>query len=358
MPISHVGTSPASTLNLGLGATATGLGVKAAQLGFDVTKLTASLDTQAAISLGFPPDTAAYGAAFLLGLNPVQLASTFTPTTWASVNVTTNADLVADLALLEAQITILEPIAADLRAGVDAGGLSGWSYAGTAAGYGTELQAASARGYGGVATTDDVSGLIIATDAFTSWGSFSIGFNTGDSTRVDLGDNPSSDRLRSLVATTGGDWSTGVRGQLPGLELLLESLNGQRATILAQLDVSAGLNLPDPTAVVDAGLEIDLTAALDNLVNVQTDLDAGISGLNARINAIVSLAANLNAQLSAGGFSLWSYSGPAGQIGAAFAPEVAGGLPGVGRPRGPAYGIVIVGSLPSAWGQFGRIFAT
>jgi hypothetical protein len=325
----------------------------------DIVKFQAALVAQATITASFPPNLVGQAAAFAGALSVASLTAALDPVTWVSVAGDANLSLVADLGIIDAQLAIVQPIAADFAAGVDTGELYGWTYAGRAAGFGTELRAATAGGFGGIGPAEDVSALIVATSLFASWETFSEGFETGTSADADIGQNPTTGRLVALGSLTGGRWNVGVAGILSTVLSLRAELEGLKAALEAQIQISLGVNLPDPTAIVDLGLAVDLGAALDNLVNVQTDLTAGISLLQARIDFLLGLIASIEAQLSAGGLTLWSYTGPAGGLGAALEVELAGGLPGVADgPGGPAYGIAIASKSPSAWADFGLIFKT
>ena len=154
----------------------------------------------------------------------------------------------------------------------------------------------------------------------------------------------------------GAEWNTGVLDIYARIELLLLELQALKASIQAQIELSLGLNLPDPTVIVEAGLAIDLDLALENIINVQVDLTAQLELFQLRIDLILELIAELNAQLSAGGLTVWSYSGTAGQLGAEFATAIADGLPNAGGPNAPAYGLAIACASPSAWASFGNIF--
>jgi hypothetical protein len=354
-----VGTLPVSALNLGLQASTTGLQAKITKLTADISGLTAAVDTQVEVQASFPPSAAGFAAGFASALDVAAMTVAFDPSTWATANVDGNAALLVELGLVDAQIAILDPIVADITAGISAPGIYGWTYAGFAGGFGPALSIASAFGYGGIGATEAVSALVIATELFASWEAFSEGFETGDSAQVNLGETPSQARLRALGGLSGGEWNTGTRAVLNGLRLTLEALRGAKAGIESQIDVSVGLNLPSPAAQVDFGLGLDLDAALDNLLTVSADLTGAIAGIQAEIDATATLSASIATQLSAGGLSFWSYSGAAAGIGGELETALAGGLPGTSSgPRGACYGVVLVSKSPSVWADFGRVFKT
>ena len=359
MTITKVGTLPVSGINLGLAAGAASIAEKVTKLTADISKLTAALDTQLSVTANFPPNLAGYAVAFAATLDPTALASAFNPLNWITLNAGANLSLLADLALADAQIALVEPTVLDLEAGLAAPGIVGWSYSGRAAGFGRTLEAATRAGFPSAGPDRDVSAIIIACADFASWGAFSAGFHTGDSSIRSLPATTDEERLRFLGSLGGGQWNTGAQALLSGLSLLLSGLRGAKSGAEAQIDLSLGIGLPDPSAIVNAGLSIDIDAALASMVSVQTDLTATIGAIQADSDATLSLTAELDAQLSAGGLTLWAYSGPASGLGSAFAPEVASGLPGAGSgPDGAIWGAAVACADPGAWAGFGRVVAT
>lgn len=357
--LTEIGTFPASGLNLGLAAAPLGFTAEITKLQADISQLGIALEAQAQVTASFPPNLIGLAAAFSGALDASALAAALNPTTWVSVNADGNATLVLELGAIDALLAIVGDLVADLELGLSAGGLAGWSYAGRTAGYGTTLERATASGFGTFAPDTQISALVIACAGFSSWGGFSAGFNTGTSSLEDLGTFTREERLRFLGALGGGDWNTGVREVFAHIHLFLAELRTLRAVVAAQIDLSLGLNLPDASVVVDAGLSIDLDAAFENLVDVQLDIEAAISGLQFKIDALLELIGSINLSLSGGGLTLWSYSGLARLLGSSLVPAVAAGLPGTATgPNAPAYGIVIAAASPSAWASFGRIFKT
>lgn len=358
MSLSLIGTLPVSALNIGLAAAPAALGVEISNLQADVAKFTGALTTQLQVSATFPPNLAGYATAFAAALDPTAVASAFNPANWVTLNADANTQLVADLAALAALLAILEPIMGDFSAGLSAGGLASWSYAGRASGFGTSLDLATRYGIAEIPGATQVSAVVIATNAFASWQSFGQGMNVGASSAADIGQAPTSDGLAFLGSLSGARVNTGTSGLFARLSRLLDELHGKQASLRTQIDLSLGIGLPDPTDVVNTGLSVDLTAALGNLVSVQADLAADIGTLNAAISATTALSGGISTQLSAGGLSLWSYSGPLSALGASLASALAPGLPGVNAPTGPAYGLAIACSAPTAWAGFSRIFKT
>lgn len=357
--ISRIGTFPASGLNIGLAAAPAGIAVQIARLNAEIGKLTLATATQIEVAAAGPPNIPGYIASFGAALNPANLASIFNPTNWVTAGADGALSLAVDLGLVTGQIAALNAVTADIRTGLTAPGIFGWSYSGKASGFGTALDGQTSAGFGGVDPRRNVSAVIIATGDFSSWGSFSTGMDTGGSANEDIGSRPQSSRLAYHGARSGSGWSPGLQVAFGPLSTLELELQGAKAGIETQAQLAVGIGLPNPADVVAASLDVDLGAALQNFVNVQLDLGTQISGLNARIDALTELTADINASLSGGGLTVWSYSGPAGQLGSSFVPEVQGGLPGTGDgPNGPAYGLVLAGASPQAWASFGKIFKT
>lgn len=357
--LTRIGTFPASSLNIGLAALPAGIAAQISILGIEVSKLTAALALQAQMTVSFPPNIPSYIAAFGASLNPANLTSIFSPTTWLTANADILPEIAIELGLIEAQLAIVAGLTADIRAGLTAPGIAGWTYAGKASGFGEHLRNQTQGGFAGVDPSRNVSAVIIGSEDFAGWQGFSEGMDTGGSASKDLGQRPQESQLLYHGARSGGSWSPALDAGIAPLDLLELQLEGSKAALGVQAEVALGLDLPDVTAVVDAGLEVDLGVALENLVNVQLDLGTQISGVNAKIDALVQLSADITASLSAGGLVLWSYNGPAGQLGASLVPETQQGIPGSNDgPNGPAYGLVLAGASPEAWASFGKIFKT
>ena len=352
--IAHVGSLPVSGVNLGIAAAVPGLSVEVAKLNALIAKLTGGITLQAEIQSSFPP-----GPTFMLALagyvtDPVTLALAFA--TWPTLTVDANADLGVELGVVEAQILIVEALVATLEAGVDSGGLTGWTYAGRAMGFGTRLQAATANGFGTAEPDTQVSAILVACESFASWQAFSAQFNVGDTANTELAAGTTAEDLRCQGTLTGGQWNTGTLTLFARLDALLLELRGLRFSILAQIDIALGLNLPNPTLLLEIAADIDLDVCLDNLVNVSVDLTAEIGNIQLRIDAIAQLILDLH--LTAGGLSVWSYTGTAAGLGTAFAAAIADGVPGGSGPRTPVYGVAIACNAPAAWATFGGIFVT
>jgi len=352
MTIVNSGTFPASGLNIGLAMAPIALNAEITKLQADITGFGIAAEAQVSMVASFPPNVEGYVTVFPLALDVTALASAFNPLNWVSLNADANASLVIEIGLIDAMLEIVGTVALAFEAGLSSGSLAGWSYAGRTAGFGSRLIPATENGFGTIAPDDQISALIIACADFGSWQGFSTGFNTGASSTDDLGvTTTGEERLRFLGEIGGGEWNIGVYDVFARINLFLLELRGLKAAIEAQIDLSLGLNLPDVSVVVDAGLDVALSLALEALVDVQLDI--------LRIEAILELAASIALSLSGGGLTFWSYTGRAADLGREFAPEVAGGLPGTTTgPSAPAYGVVIATKSPSAWASFGSIFKT
>lgn len=353
MPLSAGGTLPVSAINVGLTAALPALNAEIAKLQADISRL--GLAVQAQVELGIAaPNPVAIAAQISASFNPAEFLSQFNPANFLVAGADANAELLVELGFIAAQLEVVGAIAGQLQLGLSAGGLVGWSYAGRASGFGKQLARETAGGFSGVAPTEPISGLVIATADFSAWGSFSASFNTGPTAGEALGETTTVERLSGLGALTGGQWATGVADAFIPIDLFRLQLEAGKAAIEAQIEVSLGLNFPDVDALLEVELDIDVV--LENLVTANVDIAAEISGINLRIQAVLDLMASIGAALSGGGLSFWSYTGPAGDFGPDLETALAGGLPGIEEPNGSIYGLAIACNSPSAWGSFGRIF--
>ena len=352
MSISLLGVLPVSGINTGLALGIPAIDAEVTKLGEDIIRLQGAIPAQADVALN-PPT--------LDGLFAVRGDLLAAIPAWDPANIITggadvNADAAIKLGLIDAQLALVGNIKASFQAGLDTGGLSLWTYAGRAAGFGTQLQAQTQNGYPGAGSTEEVQALIIATESPTSWGNFSANFNTGTTAELNPADLVSSERLTFEGTFTGGQLNTGVLDASLPIDLFLLELEGLRASLELQLQVSVGLNLPSLDLLAELAVDVDLELALDAVLNVSIDLLAEIDLINLRIQFLLDLIARLS--LDAGGLAVWKYSGPASGLGAAFVPEIATGIPGGGGPDVGSYGVVISTKLPSAWAAFGLIFLT
>ncbi len=357
MAITLVGTLPVSGLNLGLVASLGGLTAETAQLSARISDFTTALSGSTQLSLGFPPNLSNFTAGINGALNPLAAAASL-----GAISVqgpTISGELGVKLGAVNARIGTVSSLVATFGGGLSASGISGWCYSGSARGFGRRLAQETLSGFGRTAPTQTIRGLVIATENFGSWGSFGEGFRVGGTDQSPA--DPESDSLRYQGELGGGEWNTGTASLLGRFRLLLGELQGNAATLDASMDVLLGIGLPNPNVLTNIGLDIvadlGIPALLDNLVNVQTDLGAAISGLNAQISLVTGLSSAISAQLSAGGLTLWSYDGPAGSFGTGLELEIENGLPGGSGPSAATYGIALAGA-PSVMAAFGSIFTT
>lgn len=353
MPLVFVGTLPVSGINIGLASAVVGLSAEVTKLQADLSKLDVAVAGQLKVTANFPPNAPLFAAAIGGWLTPVQIAAAFAGFPFISADV--NADASAQLGIVQAQITVVLEIVTALELGLGAAAIAGWSYAGRAPGFGNALAEDTENGFPGFAPDAQIEAVIIATESFGSWQSFSEGVDTGgtaeEQAAADL------ENLRFMGAKTGAGWNLGVASVFARIRLFLLELQGLAATLEAQIQVSLGIGLPPVQALVDFGLEFDVDVLLDNLVNVQTDFDAAITGLTAVIDARLAFIADLNAQLSAGGLAFWTYSGRADGLGASLRDAMLNGVPSGSGPKAVAYGVALAGTA-SSMGTFGGIFKT
>lgn len=365
MALTSVGTLPVSALNIGLGATIPLLDSQILDLQASISGLQIALAAQLQLGINLPSITLpSLSASFAAQLN--NLSTLLNPATWITAGVGINASVALKLGLVNISIAAALQLKATFQAGLSAGSLSFWTYSGRAAGFGPALRSHTERGWGAVAQLDSVQGLVVATESPSSWGSLGFGFNTGASARAAANaakpapgqatGSGSPARLIFEGVLGGGQLNTGVLRFAKELDLFLLKLTGLQASLQLQLSVSLGLHLP-PIGALAASLNAVLPSiALDNLLNVKLDLAASISGLQLRISILLQLIADISLSLSAGGLSMWTYSGVAGDLGAALASATSTGLPGGSGPETPAYGLVIMSQFPAAMAAFGGIF--
>jgi hypothetical protein len=351
MPLTFQGSLPVASINVGLVASLAGLNAELAKLQAEVTALVPAFVAQAQVTVNFPPNPATFAAALTGWLNPVQVAASFA--SMLVVGADANLDLVVQLGTVTAQVELVALLLAPIELGLAVPGIVGWSYAGRAARFGLELERFASPGFGRFAATTQVRGVVIATESFASWQGFAEGFETGASALAEA----VSDVLTFLGAKGGGAWNIGTATLIARLRLFLAELQALQASLEAQIQVTLGVNLPDVTALVDAGLAVDVSVVLDNLVNVQVDLTAAIGALQVKIDALLALIAELDAQLAFGGLAVWTYEGAAGDIGSALRDAIASGVPGGSGANATAYGVALAGT-PGALETFGNIFLT
>jgi hypothetical protein len=355
--ISLVGTLPVSGLNLGLVASLGGLTAETAQLSARIADITPALSGQVTVSSGFPPNPVTHAPALSAALNPVTAA--IARAALASQGAAISSELGVKLGGVQGRLTVISNLTATFGVGLNANGISGWCYSGSARGFGRGLEQQTVNGFGRTAPDTNVHALVIATESFGSWGSFGEGFRVGGTDQAPA--DPALDSLRYQGELGGGEWNTGTASLLARFRLLEAELEGNESALEASIDAFLGIGLPTVGDMTDVGLDIfadiGITGLLDNLVNVQSDLGAEIGGLNTQISFVTGLSGDISAQLAASGLSLWLYDGPAAALGAELLGEIEDGLPGGSGPAAPTYGVALAGS-PSVMAAFGAIFTT
>lgn len=351
MTLSYVGSLPVSGVNTGLNASLGALTIEIAQLGVDLSGLVPAVAGQLQVSIDIPPNVPAYTVNLAAAFNPAQVAIEVSPGAITLNGIEPAAELTIELGLVEAKLKATLNITQPLELGLGAGGIAGWSYSGGARAFGEALRTATPQGWGDTLPGETVAAVIIATESPSSWAAFKTTFQAG------------ADRsyLRYLGEYGASRWNLGLGTLMLRIRAFLAKLQALKARIEYQLQVFSGLELPAAELIIDTGLDIvaefGIDGLMENLVNVDVDLDAAAANINARIDAIVDLQAELSATLSAGGLSVWSYSGPAAAMGGEFVGAVRDGLPGGSGATAQVYGLVLA-ATPEAMSAFGNVFLT
>lgn len=352
MALNLIGVLPVSGLQVGMVAGIPVLQAEVNQLSLDISNLGIALAAQGLIEVNLPDLSAlTAGVSALISALP----SIVIPANILTGAFNANADLAVQLGLVEIELALVGTLTANFQAGLDAGALSLWTYSGSAAGFGGKLAEQTRSGYPGVEANTVVEAIVIATEDFDSWGSFSATFNTGDTAAAPA--NPTVNDLRFQGTLRGAQLDTGMLSLSLPINLYLDLLRGLKATLEAQLEVSLGLNLPSVDALVDFAVGLDLSLLLENMLNINANLALEIGNIQARIDILLKLILELDLVLNAGGLSVWKYSGPASRLGSELRDELRQGIPGgVGGAGAGAYGVVVSCAVPSAFAAFGLIF--
>jgi hypothetical protein len=146
----------------------------------------------------------------------------------------------------------------------------------------------------------------------------------------------------------GSDLNLGVASLKTRISLFLAELRGRRSRLQSCMQVSLGAKLPDITATATLGANIVAKLGITGLIEritaaAQLDLTPSITGLNAKINALVNLALQLSADLSAGGLVVWTYSGTPQDLGESLKRATTNGLPNGTGPATTVHGLVVAG---------------
>src|SRR5262249_14702934 len=148
---------------------------------------------------------------------------------WVTAGASVNASAALQFGIIDAKLQLAAAVNAQLQAGINAPGLSLWSYNGAASRFGTRLESHTNFGWPGVPSTAQVLGVVIATEDFDSWGSFSLGFNTGGTSKKRA--QTSQANLRFLGTLGGGQLNTGVLSISATIQLILLELQGLAAAL-------------------------------------------------------------------------------------------------------------------------------
>lgn len=352
MSLTLLGVLPVSAFNVGLALGPTSIGVEIAKLQYDLGNFQGALSAQLQFTPANLPTLPLLQAEMALYL--AALEGMLNPANFVTAGVEVNGSLTADYAIISGQLALAEQLNATFSAGLDAGGLAMWTYRGSADGFGPSLQAQTVYGYGSVAPSTHVNALVVTTEDFTNWGTFSATFNTG--TTADRPVQTSTERaLKFEGYFDGGQLNTGVAELKGQLDLVLADLRGKKGGLEVQLQVSLGLNLPDFSQLVSIATSFSLPDLMPNLT-FSVDLTADISALSADIAALQAQIGALQTTLSAGGFAVWSYSGPVNALGSELTSALSAGVPSGSGPATAAYGLVVACEVPAVWQSFGLIF--
>lgn len=358
MSIDLAGTLPLSAVNVGLAASTPALTAEVSKLGADASDLSPAVQAQIEISSHFPPSPAAFTAVLGTALATPELAACMTPGNVAFAASEANVAVAAKLGFIRGQITVASAVRGQLAGGLEAGSITGWSYSGRCNGFGPVLEQDTKLGFGGLGPADEVSGVLIVTQDFSSWGQFSKGMSAAPASSPAA---PADTKLTPHGPRSGAQWNTGVADVTAHIDAFIAELEGMAANLEASLRFSVGADLPSPSVVVDAGLDafgaVGIDGLLDNLVNVQADIPAALGAIQVDADATASLSAEIGGQLAAGGLSVWIYGGRADGFGTAVSSALASGVPGGGGSGAVVYGLAIAGAGPSM-NAFGGIFKT
>jgi hypothetical protein len=321
-----VGTLPIAILNPGLALTSPGI---SAQIG-GLAALTASLATSLAAQVEFK----AAGLPLLsneialLAELVAGLPAALTPTAIVSASVSYTADLALQLAAIEAQLLVMQQINAAFALGLNAPGIATWSYYGNAGGFGPGFPQA----WGDTKPTDLVAASVLVTPNPTTWNVFGQTFFTPPTSEQGL-------RFQGLL--NGAQLNTSVQAFASQFLAYQLELAGKASTLKYQLQVAAGLHIPDIGALLAAIEAVNPLLLLKNAITVTTNIAAAISAVASATAALEAQLSFVTGALTTIGPSLWTYNGPASGLGPAIQSTFAGGIPGTTGPAGRAFAEVL-----------------
>lgn len=336
------GVLPVSGINFALTLAPPVLQAEITQLGIDLSNLGIAVAGKLQMGLNVPN---LVGLTSTLALLPPALASMLDPTKFLTLGASLNADLLLQYGLIDVAATLALSACAKLDAGFSVGGIAAWSYSGSAAGLASLARSSFFGPW--------QKGLMVATESLSSWGQFSASVNTGPSRTATAGGPPT---LTDLGELSGGEVMANLLDVKAQLDLIKIKLQGMKVALELQLQLTVGVNLPDPSELIGIAQDLITQASqlLDNLINVSADLTAEIGLIQVRLDYILSLVASVAAQLSAGGLAFWTYSGN-GTLGQDVAGAIANGVPGGSGPSNDIRAIVLAHETPSIWAPFGLL---
>lgn len=340
-----VGVLPVSGVNLGLALYPPVIAAQISGIQLDITNLGISMAKKLALvtpaaTLSLPTFVASLQGA-VAGLS----ATILDPSKWITANLQIVPLLLVQIGLLDVAIEVAAGAHGAIGAGLSAGGLSLYSYAGSTsfmASTSSRIRASRGR---------TVSSVLIATESPSSWLALSEGMYVGD---------PTPGRWHFDGELSAGELNTGTYTAYLNIDRWLARLRGARATLAARLNMALGLNFPSfpelllqmeaklgaPEVLLQAALQIDLSVGLR------------IPIVAARVGALIDLASSLALSLSAGGLAVWAYSGPGEGLAEDVAATVSGGIPGGSGPSASVYGLCVVCESAASWASVGSILVT
>lgn len=352
MTIQVLGESALSVFNPGAVSASAGLSGSASAL---LTPLAAHIEgtlaAQAQLIL-YPPSLTAQLADANALIASITLALTLgvpAVDARASAIATFQADILAQIGTLEAQLSLIAELQASLGAEIRA-----YTYSGPTQDLGSALRGATANGLGGAGPQSETYALVLATTLGPSADALEelFGYEFGAAGLVDRGAIPLGS-ANPVVAGVAADLALNVNGNLAGLYAQLQGAIDLAASIevgfLAQLDFAASL-VATLTAAISVGIP-SVSVQLSALAQALADLQAA----KAEFEAQIAFAADLSAgALTAQALGLF-YNGPARELGNEVASAVSGGVQG-GGPADPLDAIIIAANNPLALEAMGVLY--
>lgn len=162
--------------------------------------------------------------------------------------------------------------------------------------------------------------------------------------------------MRVLGTFTVGGLSVGIDTLLPMLQLYVGWLRGQSVSLSGNIDVSAGIDLPNPLELAE-----QLTALIKSIpqmlfefpaasASIGAEFSLELAGIEAELLAIELPLSRIQASLSAGGIEAYAYDGPANALGAEVGRYVTG--------LENAQALVLVARDPAAWAALSTVLMT